>query len=365
MFEAFLSLLAGKRPERIVWMADLAYWIAGQQAAGTAKPQWSTEEGFLELHKELGIVPYYYYEPGKFWAAEPVYDDCIKVIDAQQGDKRIRRFQTPVGEIREESIYSRLSCSVGITKHFVESERDLDVLLDVLRHRRLDPAGLAGWPARRRLWAAYGGLPNIGLVRSPLAAFFVEWAGVQTGSYLFVDCPEKVAEFSRLMEEQEGPMLDAVCALAPPLVHFCDNLSSECTTNLYDAHMAPGHRRRLERLHAAGIKCAVHLDGTVKGLLPKLVGAGFDAIEALTPKPGGDLDVRQIRELARSETVVLWGGVPGIMFAPPYTWEQVEAHVRQLLECWQGRPFIVSVADQVPPDGNIEFCRKIGHLVSA
>ena len=52
-------------------MADLAYWIAGQQQAGTAKPQWSEEEGFLQLHKELGILPYYYYEPGKFWAAEP------------------------------------------------------------------------------------------------------------------------------------------------------------------------------------------------------------------------------------------------------------------------------------------------------
>ena len=63
--------------------------------------------------------------------------------------------------------------------------------------------------------------------------------------------------------------------------------------------MAGGHRRRIERLHAAGVKCAVHLDGTVKGLLPKLIGSGFDAIEALTPKPGGDLDVEEIRRSRR------------------------------------------------------------------
>ena len=31
------------------------------------------------------------------------------------------------------------------------------------------------------------------------------------------------------MEDQEGPILDAVCELAPPLVHFPDNLSSDCT----------------------------------------------------------------------------------------------------------------------------------------
>ncbi len=365
MLDAFLRLLSGERPNQIVWMADLAYWIAGQQQAGTAKSQWNTEEGFLQLHKELGILPYYYYEPGKSWAAEPRYDRCVEVVDAKDRDKSVRRFRTPVGEIWEESVYSPLSCSVGVTKHFVRSERDLDVLLYILRHRRLEPTSLVGWPERRRLWESYDGLPCIGLVRSPLAAFLVEWAGMQAGSYLLIDCPEKVAEFAQLMEEQEMPMIDAVCELAPPLVHFCDNLTSECTTNLYDAYMAPAHRRRLERLHAAGVKCAVHLDGTVKGLLPKLVRSGFDAIEALTPKPGGDLDVQQIRDLAQSNTVILWGGVPGIMFAPPYTWDQMEAHVQRLIECWQGRPFIMGVADQIPPDGDIEFCRRIAQLISA
>ena len=136
------------------------YWIAGQQQAGTAKPAWNTEEGHLQLHKELGILPYYYYE--KFWAAEPRYDGSVELIDTKEGDKTIRRFRTPVGELCEESVYSPLSCSWGITKHFVESESDLDVLLYLLQHRRLEPANLADWPAASRLWQAYGGLPLSG-----------------------------------------------------------------------------------------------------------------------------------------------------------------------------------------------------------
>jgi hypothetical protein len=151
--------------------------------------------------------------------------------------------------------------------------------------------------------------------------------------------------------------------LAPPIVHFPDNLSSECTTGYYDNYMAAGHRRRIDRLHRAGVKCAVHLDGTVKGLLPKLERAGFDAIEALTPKPAGDLDVEEIRKLAASDTLILWGGVPGVMFAPPHDWAQMESHVHRLIECWGNRPFIMGVADQVPPDGNIEFCRNIAAIV--
>ena len=107
----------------------------------------------------------------------------------------------------------------------------------------------------------------------------------------------------------------------------------------------------------------MHLDGTVKGLLPKLIRSGFDAIEALTPKPGGDLDVEEIRNLADGSSAILWGGVPGIMFSPPYTWQQMESHVRRLIDCWRGRPFILGVADQVPPDGDIQFCRRIAEMI--
>lgn len=359
--DAFLRTLVGERPDQVAWTADINYWLAGQRQAGGARPEWDTEEGYLKLHRELGILPYYYYE--KFWAAEPRYDDAIQLIETGDHDRHTRLFRTPVGELREDGVYSPMSFSLGITKHLVESERDLDILLYILRHRRLTPANLADWPERRRLWAAYGGLPCIGLPRSPLAALLVEWAGVQNASYLFLDCPEKVADALRIMEDQESPILDAICDLAPPLVHFPDNLCSECSTRLYDKYMAGTHQRRIERLHAAGVKCAVHLDGAVRGLLPKLACSGFDAIEALTPKPAGDIDIAEMRRIVDGNATVLWGGVPGVMFAPPYSWSQMEIHVHRLMECWGDRPYIMGVADQVPPDGNIEFCRDIAAIV--
>ncbi len=363
MLAALLKILNGERSDEIVWTADITYWIAGQQQAGSAKAEWETEEGYLQLHRELGILPYYYYE--KFWAAEPRYDGPIEVIDEKEGNRNIRRFKTPVGELAEESVYSPVSCSLGITKHFVESEGDLGVLLCILQHRRLEPANLDDWPERSEMWKAYDGLPCIGLPRSPLASLFVEWAGVENATYLIMDCPDKVAEVFRLMEEQEAPVIEALCRLAPPLVHFADNLTSDSLTSLYDDHMAGTHQRRIERLHATGIKCAVHLDGTVRGLLPKLVRSGFDAIEALTPKPAGDLELEEIHDLPDSDTLILWGGVPGVMFAPPFTWEQMKAHVQRLIACWGEGPFIMGVADQVPPDGDIEFCRKIAELVDS
>lgn len=129
-------------------------------------------------------------------------------------------------------------------------------------------------------------------------------------------------------------------------------------------HMAARYRRRLDRLHAAGIRCAVHLDGAVRGLLPKLAAVGFDAIEAVTAEPCGDVSVDEMRTLAGNDRVILWGGVPGAMFAPPFTWTQMRAHVAHLLECWRGTRFIVSVADQVPSNGQIEFVKKIAEVIN-
>jgi hypothetical protein len=361
LLESFLNLLQGKPADRIVWTADITYWMAGQKQAGAALPAWDTEEGYLQLHRQLGILPYYYYD--KFWIGLPRYGAGITFSQEDIGGQTINRFETPAGALTEISVYLPGSCTVGCTKHYVENEQDLDVLLYILEHRQMQPANLAGYPDRMRAWAQYGGLPSLGLPRSPLPSFIYEWAGLQQAAYLLADCKGKVTALLRLMEEQEAPVLEALCRLRPPLVHFPDNLSSGNLAGYYDRYMAAAHARRLDRLHAAGIRAAVHLDGTVRGLLPRLVRVGFDAIEALTPVPGGDLTPEEMASLAHSDTVILWGGVPGIMFAPPYTWADMEAHIRRLVRAWQGRPFVLGVADQVPPDGDIHFCRRIADLL--
>jgi len=363
MRESFLKLLNGEKTDEVVWTADLSYWIAGQKQAGTADPAWDTEEGYLKLHAELGVMPYYYYE--NFWTGGPVYDDTVSTGGQTEGDRSVRLIETPVGTLREESVFLTQSCCQAISQHFVQTPGEMDVLIYVLERRRLEPANLDGFGERVERWLPYDGLPCLGMPRSPLAALCCEWTGVQNLAYLLADCPEKVERASVLLEEQEQPVLEAVCELAPPLVHFPDNLSSENLAGLYDAHMRDRHRHRIEQLHAAGVKCAVHLDGTVRGLLPKLVASGFDAIEALTPTPAGDLSAEEMADLAASDTAILWGGVPGAMFAHPYTWERMAEHIEDVLATWRDRPFVLGVADQVPPGGDIDFCRKISDMAAS
>lgn len=360
--ESFLAMLAGEAARRVVWTADLSYWMDGQRQAGTAPESWDTEEGYLEFHHSLGVMPYYYYDA--FWTAEPVYHESVHWTTQTNGNITRRRVETPAGTLEEEQAFLPESACHAIRRHFVRGPEDLPVLRYILEHRRLEPANLRDYPARRELWRRYDGLPCLGLPRSPLPALCTEWAGVETLTYLLMDEPEELRDIATLIEAEQEPILEAVCERAPPLVHVPDNLSSDTFTGFYDDWMAEPYRRRLEKLHRAGVKAAVHLDGSTRGLLPKLAATGFDAVEAVTPQPVGDAQVAEMRRLAGNDTLILWGGMPGAMFAPPWTWDDVHTQLETVLDGWGNTPFVVGVADQVPPDGDIHHCRRIAEALS-
>jgi len=108
----------------------------------------------------------------------------------------------------------------------------------------------------------------------------------------------------------------------------------------------------------------VHLDGRLRGLLPKLARAGFDGIESVTPGPVGDIEVEDLRTVIGNEETILWGGIPGAMFCEPWTADDIRDQTRRLLDAlWEGGRLVVGSADQVPPTGNLEFCRVVADTI--
>lgn len=361
MRKTFLKLFAGGTPDAVVWTADTTYWLSGQRDNRVRDNGWDTEAGYLEFHRHLRCMPYFWYPT--FFAGERVYSR-VEIRKEERNGERRTQWVTPVGTLTQTTCRVEADGSEATTGHAVESEDDLRVLLFILEHSDVQPANIDDYDRRMAQWAACDGVPALGFPRGPLPAFLVEWAGVENGIYLLMDQPDLVQQILDRFAEQEEPVIEAVCRLHPPLVHFPDNLTSEVYTPFFETHMLPVYERRLSRLHAAGVKAAVHLDGAVRGLLPLLAAAGIDAIEAVTPQPAGDMPVQEMRPAAGSDSVILWGGVPGAMFAPPYTWADMDAHVRRVLDAWRGQRFILGVADQVPPDGDIDFVRRIADLVT-
>ena len=101
------------------------------------------------------------------------------------------------------------------------------------------------------------------------------------------------------------------------------------------------------------------------GLLPRLAEVGFDGVESITPEPVGDVAIEELRGLCGEHKTIIWGGIPGAMFAPPWGAEGMREQTTRLLdELWPENRLIVGSADQVPPDGDIELCRVVAETIA-
>ena len=361
--ELLFRALDGVPVARPAWTADISYWVAGRSPGEIQSMGFDTEEGYLELCKRLRCMPYYWYED--FWVHRREYPDET-VSSARVGDVYTTTWKCRRGEIVQVEHISRQSSSRAVVKHAVESAGDLRILIDLMSESTVvESAALETYHARVDRWARYDGIPAIGLPRSPLSSLITEWAGVERAVYLLMDEPDLITEFFSVLERQERSIVEACGRVGVRIVHFPDNLTSEVYTSFFEPYMRGPYERRLEALHSYGVSAAVHLDGTVRGLLPLLASVGMDAVEAVTPAPVGDVPVDEMRSLCGSERLALWGGVPGAMFARPYDWPSMKSHVEKVLDAWSGRPFVLGVADQVPPDGDIEMVTRIAELVEA
>lgn len=78
-----------------------------------------------------------------------------------------------------------------------------------------------------------------------------------------------------------------------------DNFSSDVQSPRFFATWSRDYyAEAVRRLHAAGKRVAVHVDGRLRGLLRAMREIDVDCIDAVTPSPMGDLTPAQCRQEA-------------------------------------------------------------------
>ena len=165
------------------------------------------------------------------------------------------------------------------------------------------------------------------------------------------------------LQESENKPFEIICNSNADYVEFAENLSSEITGRmLFEMYNTDYYKRRTGQLHDAGKYVGIHIDGTLSPCLSMLKNCGFDAAEAVTPAPVGDIEIEDLR--AAAGDIIIIGGIPGALFTNSYSDEFFDSHIKRLLAAFKNdSKFIVGVADQVPPDtvpGRIE---RVGELI--
>ena len=357
--ERLLAPFKGITPDQPAWLADLGYWYPAMKDRGLLEPQYQDPDGYLQLHADLGVCAYY----GQGGSTFARRQDGVEAGSHEDGGVRIRWWRTPLGEISNRYEFIPTSHSWAHVEYAVKSLDDLRVVQDIYARTSIEPNYEPFISQSERLGDA--GLPISPAPRSPVPALMTDWCGVVTTSYLLADELAAIEDTLALIDQSSDAAIEAMCESPAELFHFADNLDSNNYTSLFEPYMEEYYRRRLGQVHAAGKFAVTHLDGAVRGLLPRLADVGFDGVEAITTGPVGDVEIEELRELCGEHDTIIWGGVPGAMFSPPWTAAQIrENTVRLLDEMAPDNRLIVGSADQIPPDGDIEFCGVVADTIT-
>ncbi|HUT10472.1 MAG TPA: uroporphyrinogen decarboxylase family protein [Armatimonadota bacterium] len=359
--ERMEAVFRGQRPDQMAWFGDMTYWHSAHLQIGDLPERWRGSNGMHELHRELNIGEYI-----------PGCDPCdivegtqVRHEVTQSNGRRIAQWHTPVGAVREVQEYLPGSFCWGYTEHAVKDACDLRVVRYIYKHRQFKPRPeryleLDGSYATCGFGPAHYAAPP-----TPISELNKHWVGVMDLAYLLVDEQEEMQNTLAAIERAHDVIYRHIAAGPVGYAMICENLSAATMGGYFHEYIAPHLRRWADWLHAHGHRTLIHNDGTLRGTLEKLAAVGVDCVDSVVPKPVGDVGLDELRALA-GDDIILLGGLPGAMFAPPFTARDIEGQVREIIRLHKdtGR-FMFGVADQVPPNGDIRLVKLVGELIQA
>ena len=120
-------------------------------------------------------------------------------------------------------------------------------------------------------------------------------------------------------------------------------------------------RHLTARGHQVRYYTFAHWDGDTKAILPYAKETGLDAIEAVTPKPQGDVTVEEIKA-AFGDQVGLVDGIAALLFDEMYPLEMLKQQTEQLIDLFAGK-LILGISDEMSSTGNIDRIKYVGEIV--
>lgn len=376
--EAVLAVYRGQAPGQAVWQPRLYYWyyanrLRNRLPAGYAGPSLcdayerliAPHEGvvpadlaslsLLDVHRALGASPRY---PCEVLGLPLFEEQCdthhVRVSSTIDGPRTTTVIETPHGTLR------RVQHHVVDREPLIKSVDDLRALRFALEHTsfRLLPESFA---VAEREFGDDGPVQAF-FVKSPFQRFLIEWAGMENAVYMIHDDTNAVEAFLDFVSEWDDQVYHELCVSPIPILNFGENLHAAVTSPaLYRRYLLPYYQKRTDELHAAGKRCSIHADGDLKPILPLLVESGFDAIEAPTPKPQGDVTLEELAE-AFAGRLIVQDGLPATAFLPSFPEEELVRLAHRLLELFWPR-VIPGISDELPPGADIGRVQRIGEII--
>lgn len=362
--ERILAVYRGDTPDVVPFMLDLSHWFY----ARTRRP-WDLSQAYdtpetelLECHRRLG-AGFYMPNLGSFYSAAygPGVESALRKLEADGVTEIAWTLRTASGSIERRRRWEDQTYAWGISRWGIRTEQDLRVFGEALSGRTYSP-----------LWERYAawdretgdlGIVYLGAGYSAMGQLLNYWMGVEGVAYAAADWPDTLHEVVERVNANNLGLIDLLARSPAPVIVMGDNFSSDIQPPSFFREWSRAYyAEAIRRLHAAGKKVAVHIDGRLRGALGMFREIGMDCADAVTPAPMGDLEAAACRDEAGPDVILSGGVSPELWYASVPENDFVKAVRAWLALKKRSSRLIAGAGDQVPPgadEGRIRLMRDI------
>lgn len=353
------DVMWGTAGGKILWQPRIGCWYDDRMFRDGKLPEPFTGMEYHELYEYLGCSNRIYDYSRCITAEDP---DSVhrysKILSAAKTEYVI---ETPAGAIRQIVVSNSSNSGTFPEKWWVETEEDLKVARWIEEHRnwKWDEAEYKRITA---IWGEERGLPTVLFPRVSVQNLYLDLMGVENATYALYDFTEEVEKYFQVLSESHERLIAMLNRSPIEIVNFGDNFhAGTLSPTLFEKYVLPEYQKRNDLLHQAGKFTHSHWDGDVKSLLPYAQDCGLDGIEAITPKPQGDVTLQEVKK-ALGDKIFLIDGIAAILFEDIFPIEMLRNQVEEAIELFAPK-LILGISDEISSQGDLMRIRYVGDMV--
>jgi len=350
--DRLLNAIRGEEIDRVPWSPFLAYYW-------DKLPVEIVKKGQLSYLRDMGADPLL----RGFFRLWNVDLTNVQLREERKGNKMYSIYETKVGTLTEERIFSETANSWFLTGHAVKTEEDFKILQYITENTTITE-NLKEFEQDNKILGENGlHLPLIGLHgKTAFQAMVEQWCGTIDLVYALYDFPEVVEECLAVMQAKDLETVQiSLKSSADGFIFWEDSSTTNVSPDFFSKYTAPEINQWGKLIHNNDKLLIHHACGLLKDLLPLMGNTEIDMVESISPPPTGDIEIRDAVKIL-PEHIGIIGGIEPV-FIENCSLEQLEARVEELLSVMKGKRFVLANSDSCPPAVDYEKFLLVSELV--
>ncbi len=374
-----MKVFRGEEPDFIPWQPRLEMWY------NYNKERYGISKDIVEFYKELDAYMRLYVLTGRIYGLlpppfgeynlpipiEPVSgesflgtvgsDEEVRISRKRVGNDIITIYETPLGSLRSVDRFSPSGQSWYRVEYPIkELERDVKIMCFILE--RTDYKFDRRSYELLREWLRGQGMIWACIPRTPLPRLIIEYMGARNTYLGFLKNKLLVEELMEAIKLTIEKWIDKVLDFPIEVITIPDNIDVRLISpNYYSKYCLEYYQEISDKLHSKKKVVLLHCDGYIKPLLNLISESGIDGIEAVTFKPGGDVEIDEVKKVIKDKLTIV-DGIPYLCFMPETDVLMLRKIIDELLKNFYPR-IILGISDELPPMGDIQKVRQVSMIL--